>query len=102
MSGWIEADTTLLVECSRDIEGRDRYRFWDINHAIPNPVAGTHVQAQVFLDGHWQDMFFNDGWGRRYDPVGAGTWLKQKAPRRYYAEKGRQSHKVRYAVAPLR
>jgi len=98
MSKLIEKDATILVDSSWDYEAdTERYRIWDESRTIPRPSEGV-LSAEVFLEGRWEQMFFNCVWGRRYDPDMEGTWLKQKKSKRFSTTTGRRSCKVRYKV----
>jgi hypothetical protein len=101
MMAWFETQATILVHCSQDQVGKDRYRFWDADRTIPRPTSEEFVQAQILLEGNWQEMRFNRNWGQAYDPEKEGTWLKQKASKYFSTDTGRRSFKVRYQVSSI-
>jgi hypothetical protein len=98
MSKLIETNATLLVDSNWDKAKKiEIYRFWDESHTIPSPIKGVS-QAEIFLEGRWQRMFFNRVWGTRFDPDKQGTWLKQKKSRHFSVATGCCCYRVRYWV----
>jgi hypothetical protein len=73
-------------------EGKETYRLWDFQHAIPRDAEA----AFIFLEGRWQEMSFNTNWGMSYDLDKEGTWLKQKASRNFSATIGDHTYPVKY------
>ena len=93
---WTQLDAQILVDCSFDNgAGKDRFRFWDSDCAIPTPSDGT-IRAEIKIEGVWEKMFFNTSWGKRYHPDEEGAWLKQKVSNNFSAETGRHKYQVRY------
>lgn len=99
MATWTQLRTQIQVDCSFDEgAGKDRYRFWDTDCAIPPPSKGT-IRAQIRIDGTWEEMYFNTTWGKRYDTNEEGAWLKQKVSNNFSAETGRHSYEVRFMAS---
>src|SRR4051812_32748156 len=101
MAGFVEQEARIRVHGSWNGNGVMQYRFWDVGQAIPQPSVGQYVWAQICLHGVWVDMSFNRVWGQAYDPERTGTWLKQKASRRFSTELGDRTFRVRYLVRSI-
>lgn len=96
---WVVAEAMIFVESSCNAKtGTETYRIWDENQAIPHPTGVRRVSAQILLQGEWEDMFFNQEWGQRYNPLREGTWLKQKTSKHFRTANGRWSFKVRHST----